>query len=102
MPSLRRPCPGRCGRLIASPAKRCPACQRARYAARGTRTERGLGWDYQRQRARILATYNRVCWICGTWGADTVDHVVPRARGGGNNEDNLRPAHARCNYRRRA
>jgi 5-methylcytosine-specific restriction endonuclease McrA len=88
--------------MIASPARYCPACQRARYAARGTRTERGLGWHYQRQRPGILAQDGYVCWLCGLLGADTVDHVIPRARGGGDDPDNLRAAHLRCNSGRRA
>lgn len=50
------------------------------------------------------------CWLCG--GAidpaalrdsamgGTVDHLVPRSRGGGNEPGNLRLAHKRCNVRR--
>lgn len=51
-----------------------------------------------------------VCWLCGndvdpaaprgsSW-AGSVDHVVPRARGGGNEDANLRLAHRVCNSRR--
>ncbi len=50
------------------------------------------------------------CWLCGndvdpgatrgsSW-AGSVDHVVPRARGGGNEPANLRLAHRSCNSRR--
>ena len=50
------------------------------------------------------------CWICeaeidpaaprpSPWAA-SIDHVVPRARGGGNDPENLRLAHRRCNGRR--
>ena len=50
------------------------------------------------------------CWLCGndvdpaaprgsSW-AGSVDHVVPRARGGGNDPANLRLAHRSCNSRR--
>ena len=50
------------------------------------------------------------CWLCGadvdpaaprgaSW-AGSVDHVVPRARGGGNEPGNLRLAHRSCNSRR--
>lgn len=48
-----------------------------------------------------------VCWLCelpvdpdapaGTPGAPTVDHVVPRSRGGTSDPSNLRLAHRRCN-----
>jgi hypothetical protein len=50
------------------------------------------------------------CWLCGgaidpSAGRDsamcaTVDHLVPRSRGGSNEPDNLRLAHKRCNVRR--
>ena len=51
-----------------------------------------------------------VCWLCGNdvdptaprgsgW-AGSVDHVVPRARGGGSEPGNLRLAHRSCNSRR--
>ena len=50
------------------------------------------------------------CWLCGggvdatahtgsPW-AGSVDHVVPRARGGGDEPTNLRLAHRRCNSAR--
>lgn len=54
------------------------------------------GREAQRIRRRVLAA-STVCWICGKDGADTVDHVVARNRGGGNEPSNLRPAHGRCN-----
>ena len=48
-----------------------------------------------------------VCWLCdspidpaanpGTPGAATVDHVVPKSRGGRTEPENLRLAHRRCN-----
>ena len=50
------------------------------------------------------------CWLCGgeidptlppnTSASGTVDHLVPRSRGGGNEAGNLRLAHRRCNVRR--
>lgn len=50
------------------------------------------------------------CWLCGgeidptlppnTSASGTVDHLVPRSRGGGNEAANLRLAHRRCNVRR--
>lgn len=49
------------------------------------------------------------CWICGgrlmateDRGADsaTLDHVIPRAAGGGGHIGNLRLAHRRCNEER--
>lgn len=50
------------------------------------------------------------CWVCGGCvdrtvaatapTAPTVDHVLPRSQGGGNEPANLRLAHRRCNGRR--
>ena len=99
MPTLRRRCPGCRRTLIASPAVRCPACERAYNQRRGSATARGLGADYQRNRALVLAASD-VCWICHTRGADTADHVIPRVAGGTAALDNLRPAHGRCNAKR--
>lgn len=101
MPTLKRFCPSCRTAWIASPARFCPECIRARDAARGTTDSRGLGWSYQKKRAAILQRDGYVCWLCGQPGADTVDHVIPRARGGTDDDDNLRAAHLSCNSGRR-
>lgn len=60
--------------------------------------------------ARLAQRDGPVCWLCGNevdpaaprgsgW-AGSVDHVVPRARGGGDEPGNLRLAHRTCNSRR--
>ena len=55
----------------------------------------GRGW--QKIRDRILRASD-VCYICGKVGADSVDHVVPKAKGGTDDPSNLRPAHMHpCN-----
>jgi 5-methylcytosine-specific restriction endonuclease McrA len=41
-----------------------------------------------------------ICWICGGYGADSADHMVPLRLGGRDSPDNLRAAHMRCNARR--
>ena len=106
MPILRRLCPGCRVALITPPVRRCPSCtrrdQQRRDAKRGTTSARGLGFAYQRKRQRILARDRHVCWICGRPGADSVDHVVPRARGGDDSDTNLRAAHSTCNASRGA
>ena len=48
----------------------------------------------------VLARDNYVCWLCGLPGADSADHVVPRAQGGDDRLTNLRAAHLRCNISR--
>jgi 5-methylcytosine-specific restriction protein A len=58
------------------------------------------GWKAIRQ--RILLRDGGLCWLCGLRGADSVDHVVPRAFGGGHGDGNLRAAHTRCNAQRGA
>ena len=60
--------------------------------------------------AALAARDGAVCWLCGNdvdpaaprgsaW-AGSVDHVVPKARGGGDEPGNLRLAHRSCNTRR--
>ena len=56
------------------------------------------GW--RKTRAYILLRDGGTCWVCGKGGADSVDHVLPRARGGGEDESNLRAAHMICNIMR--
>lgn len=55
-------------------------------------------------RERIIARDGRRCGICGqSIAADDelhIDHRVPVARGGSNDEANLQPAHGRCNRRK--
>ncbi len=59
---------------------------------------------------RLAARDGWICWICGDnvdaatpvgspWSA-TIDHVVPKSRGGSSEPENLRLAHRRCNGRR--
>jgi HNH endonuclease len=58
--------------------------------------------------ARLAERDGWWCWLCGEavdptatgpW-QPTVDHLVPRSRGGSNDAVNLRLAHRRCNNRR--
>lgn len=47
---------------------RCLKHRRQRERARGTRQERGYGYDHQQERARVaplVATGNVKCWRCG-------------------------------------
>jgi 5-methylcytosine-specific restriction protein A len=87
--------------MLISRGRYCPTCTRVKGAARGTTTARGLGYAYQTKRGRILARDGGVCWICGLPGADTIDHLTPRARGGDSSDENLKAAHRSCNSGRR-
>ena len=55
------------------------------------------GWT--RTRNRVLRQSD-VCYICGQPGADEVDHVIPRHRGGGEAASNLHPVHRACHARK--
>ena len=73
--------------------------------------ERGYDAEYDRNR-RLVLREETVCHICGQpvdktlSGRDrmgpTLDHLVPRARGGTNARSNLRLAHLSCNSAKRA
>lgn len=60
-------------------------------------TPRGSTRRWRRLRVYVLERDNYVCRWCGKGGANTVDHIVPRARGGGDEPSNLAAAHKRCN-----
>ncbi|MCK9497119.1 MAG: HNH endonuclease [Dehalococcoidia bacterium] len=59
---------------------------------------RGRPW--RRTVAKVIARDRGVCHLCSQPGADTADHVVPRARGGSDDEANLKAAHQSCNQRK--
>jgi len=107
---MKRACLGpapwvRCPRrALIDTGSRCSSCrsayQRRRDARRGTPAQRGYNAEYQRNRKAVLAASDGMCaWGCGR-AATTVDHVVPLARGGSNDLDNLVPACATCNSSR--
>lgn len=62
--------------------------------------------DYRtRQVKKMLSGWGHICVICGNPFRDnhciTVDHVIPRSKGGLNDVDNKAPAHWRCNQLKR-
>lgn len=72
-----------------------------------------MGWDGTKTRRLapvVVATYGTTCWLCG--GAIdmsaparsplglSIDHARPRSLGGGDEIENLRPAHFHCNVKR--
>lgn len=59
-------------------------------------------WDYVSPsvKGQILLRDNYVCWICGKHipaRKVSLDHVIPRSKGGLTNQSNLRAAHRHCN-----
>jgi 5-methylcytosine-specific restriction endonuclease McrA len=78
-----------CGSLHRA-GERCPM--------KGPELSAVRGW--QALSKKILERDCYVCWLCNGIGADTVDHIKPRDRGGTDNECNLRAAHRRCNSKK--
>lgn len=93
-----RPCLD-CGTL--STKARCPTHTRAADQARGSRQQRGLDAQYDRNRTILMAN-NALCSICGQPGTRkdplTAGHIIGRAQGGSNDLSNLRVEHASYNY----
>ena len=58
------------------------------------------GWAWERIRARVLLRDNYRCIYCGS-PAEVIDHIVGRARGGADTDDNLAAACKRCNEAKR-
>jgi 5-methylcytosine-specific restriction endonuclease McrA len=89
--------------------RKCPGCQeQARIKkntdppGRPTAAQRGYGAEWRRASAKVIAAV--AChWCGGQFTADdpaTADHVIPKARGGTSDEQNLVGAHRSCNSRR--
>lgn len=52
------------------------------------------GGARQKRNRRIFNEKGDVCHICGHPGSDAIDHVMPLAKGGSDDDDrNLMPAH---------
>lgn len=99
-PTLRRPCPGCRVALIASPARRCPTCQRAYNAARPSRRVKGrYDRTFTNLRPLVFERDGGVCVYCAR-PATVVDHVVALVDGGQNEMSNLVACCASCNRRR--
>jgi len=82
-------------------------CSHCAARARGARPS-GTDWITPSRRTRLYRRDNYLCWICGLPTdrtvdprthdmAPTLDHVIPRARGGKDDDANLRCAHRICN-----
>ncbi len=54
---------------------------------------RGYGAKWQKVRLYVLERDRGRCYVCGGDGANQVDHVVSRAKGGSDHPSNLRAIH---------
>ncbi|WP_020201879.1 HNH endonuclease [Cupriavidus sp. WS] len=103
-PSICRQ-PG-CGITIARPgyctAHARPAGGWAPDAERGTRHQRGYDAEWERIRARILKRARGLCECAECRALDRVrvakevDHIVPKAQGGTDDDDNLQAINRDC------
>ena len=93
-----------------SPGLRCPACQAIATKKRNTdppgrptAAQQGYGAEWRRVSAKLIAAATG-CALCPSpFTKDdpaTVDHIIPKARGGTNDEQSLRVIHRSENSRR--
>ena len=57
--------------------------------------------EWRAVRKLVLARDRHICWMCGRH-ATTVDHLVPRSKGGSMDPSNLAAACEKCNYAKKA
>lgn len=106
--ALKKPC-FVCGVPVRG-ASLCPV-HLAEYNARPSRPgrpsrqDRGYDGEYDQNRIIVVNTaraYDQPCHKCGKHFGPTetitVDHVIPKRRGGTNALENLAPCCTRCNY----
>ena len=94
-----------CGKLVRD-GRYCSAHQgdkkQGRFAdsQRGSRHERGYGTAWDKLRLVILARDNGLCVLCHEAGrltpAAQVDHIIPKAEGGTDQESNLQSVCVPC------
>ena len=87
-----------CGNPACPKLRPCPDHELPDYRTERTvglsTAERGYGPAWRQLRAQVLAEEPR-CQLCGASATD-VDHITPKARGGGDERSNLRALCRRC------
>lgn len=77
-----------------------PAHGWGRSEDRGSSHERGYGAEWRRRRERILRRDFGLCQPCKRNGsisiAGEVDHIIPKARGGSEDDDNMQSICVDC------
>jgi 5-methylcytosine-specific restriction endonuclease McrA len=66
-------------------------------ASRPSRTLKQRSPEFQKEWRRLLLRYNGLCAYCGVQPGTTLEHVIPRSRGGTDKIGNLLPACNQCN-----
>jgi len=67
-----------------------------------------MGYGFSGEKKRLLKwalwESSKVCGICKkqlpSYALATIDHIIPRAKGGGNEIENLQLAHDKCNQKK--
>lgn len=73
----------------------CPEHERKPWDGRTGRHGRmRSGSAEQRLNRLVMLRYEGRCHVCGGYGADEVDHVVPLSEGGSDGAENRRPIHS--------
>ncbi len=96
-----------CGRRISN-STHCTehADDRCGWLKTGMQTarERGYGWKWQKLRVRVLERDFGLCQICSSSGFSTiateVDHIIAKANGGTDEEDNLQAICRSCHVKK--
>lgn len=87
-----------CHRLIPHGSTYCTE-HRPKRKAKTSPRKRGLDYTYDKHR-KITLGVSSECVLCGKPGANSADHIKPRAFGVDNSLHNLIPAHLSCNSAR--
>ena len=95
-----------CSQLVRDGSGYCAAHQSDRSIGkfaderRGSRQSRGYGAEWEQTRKRILSRDKGLCQVCKADGrlrpAKQVDHKVPKAEGGTEDDDNLQAICSDC------
>ena len=71
---------------------------------RGSSNKRGYGYGWRVKRKAVLEAHAGLCAACLLVGlvtvATEVDHIVPKAKGGGDEESNLQPLCSDCHRKK--
>jgi len=103
--SAPRPCPKH-PKVLLKRGEQCPHCPKHGWNHTQNERERGYGWTWRKIRKQILARDNYLCQPCLRAGrltpAKEVDHIIPKAKGGKDDNDNLQSICVACHKEKTA